>query len=451
MDSYEFLLNIAIILIATKVLGIVTKRFSMPQVVGALLAGLILGPAMLGMISETDFLSSVAEIGVIALMFTAGLETDIHELKKSGKSAFVIAICGVLLSMLGGFALAEIFNAGSENLMENIFMGVVLASTSVSITVETLREMGKLSTKSGNAILGAALIDDIIGIVALTVISSMANPTISIGMVIFKILAFFLLSGVVGVFLHKLIKKLTGGDGHDKRRYAVLSFAMCLLFAYAAEHFFGVADITGAYIAGLIWTNTSRCTYVTSKCETMSYMFFSPVFFASIGVKVVLPEMSGKIILFSVLLIVVCIASKVIGCGLGAKLCRYSNSDSTKIGIGMICRGEVTLIVCTKGMSLGLMDPQFSGPVILMVVASAMITPILLKLAYKGKERDITDLVQSDLVDRYEEVQYLDAAALSVLDDYTQITEEIKQHQNEQEQNADAVEVSNSVETSKKD
>lgn len=445
MDSYKFLLNIAIILIATKVLGIMTKKFSMPQVVGALLAGLILGPAMLGMITETEFLNHVAEIGVIALMFTAGLETDIRELKKSGKSAFVIAICGVLVSLLGGFLLAEIFNAGAENLLENIFIGIVLMATSVSITVETLREMGKLSTKSGNAILGAALIDDIIGIVALTIITSLANPTVSISMVIFKILAFFVLSGVVGVFLHKLIKKLTDGDGNDKRRYAVLSFAMCLLFAYTAEHFFGVADITGAYIAGLIWSNTSRCTYVTSKCETVSYMFFSPVFFANIGVKVVLPEMTGKIILFSVLLILLSIVSKVAGCGLGAKLCRYSNSDATKIGVGMICRGEVTLIVCTKGISLGLMDPKFSGPIILMVVATAMITPIFLKLAYRGKEKDLTDLMQSDLVDRYEEVQYLDAAALSVLDDYTQITEEIKQHQNEKEES------SNNVETSDKD
>lgn len=445
MDSYKFLLNIAIILIATKLLGMMTRRFSMPQVVGALLAGLILGPAMLGMISETDFIDHVAEIGVIILMFTAGLETDIHELKKSGKSAVVIAFCGVIVPLVGGFLLARFFNAGSENLLENIFVGIVLTATSVSITVETLRELGKLSTKSGNAILGAALIDDILGIVALTVISSLANPTISVSMVLLKILAFFALSGIVGVFLHKVIKKMTAGDGNDKRRYAVLSFAMCLIFSYAAEHFFGVADITGAYIAGLILTNTSRCTYVTSKCETVSYMFFSPVFFASIGVKVILPQMSGAIILFSILLILLSVLSKVLGCGLGAKICGYTNSDALRIGVGMICRGEVALIVSTKGISMGLMNPEFTGPVILMVIASTMLTPIFLKLVYRGKEKDPTDLVQSDLVDRYEEVQYLDAAALSVLDDYTQITEEIKQHQNEKEES------SNNVETSDKD
>ena len=423
MESYHFLLDLALILVSTKLLGIVTKRFAMPQVVGALVAGLIFGPAFLGLLQETAFIDQVAELGVIVLMFTAGLETDIHELKKSGGSAFVIALCGVLAPLAGGFLLASAFNRGAEHLLENVFIGIILTATSVSITVETLREMGKLSTRSGNAILGAALIDDILGIVALTLITSLADESVNI--VLLKIVAFFVVALVLGVFLHKLIEKVTGGAGRDRKRYAILAFAMCLFFSYGAEQFFGVADITGAYIAGLIISNTSRATYVAAKCETISYMFFSPVFFASIGAKVALPEMHSSIVLFSLFLIVVAVITKVIGCGLGAKLCRYSGKECVQIGVGMICRGEVALIVTTKGISLGMLQSEYVAPVILMVVTSTICTPILLKLVYRGR-KEYGDLVQSDLVDQYEAVQDLDLAAQSVLEDHEQLVKQGK-------------------------
>ena len=167
MESYKFLLDLAVILLCTKVLGLATKRVQMPQVVGSLLAGLLLGPSMLGLLTETEFLSNVAELGVIVLMFCAGLETDIKELKKSGKAAFVIALCGVIVPIIGGFAVAYFFNkpgvidsdASCSVVLQNAFIGVILTATSVSITVETLKEMGKLKTHSGNAILGAAIID----------------------------------------------------------------------------------------------------------------------------------------------------------------------------------------------------------------------------------------------------------------------------------------------------
>ena len=425
MESYHFLLDLALILVSTKLLGIVTKRFAMPQVVGALVAGLIFGPAFLGLLQETAFIDQVAELGVIVLMFTAGLETDIHELKKSGGSAFVIALCGVLAPLAGGFLLASAFNRGAEHLLENVFIGIILTATSVSITVETLREMGKLSTKSGNAILGAALIDDILGIVALTLITSLADESVNIVTVLLKIVAFFVVALVLGVFLHKLIEKVTGGAGRDRKRYAILAFAMCLFFSYGAEQFFGVADITGAYIAGLIISNTSRATYVAAKCETISYMFFSPVFFASIGAKVALPEMHSSIVLFSLFLIVVAVITKVIGCGLGAKLCRYSGKECVQIGVGMICRGEVALIVTTKGISLGMLQSEYVAPVILMVVTSTICTPILLKLVYRGR-KEYGDLVQSDLVDQYEAVQDLDLAAQSVLEDHEQLVKQGK-------------------------
>lgn len=425
MQSYHFLLDVAIILVSTKLLGILTKRFAMPQVVGALLAGLLLGPAFLGLLQETAFMDQVAEIGVIVLMFTAGLETDIQELKKSGGPAFLIALCGVLVPLAGGFLLAAAFNRGPEHVLENVFIGIILTATSVSITVETLREMGKLSTRSGNAILGAALIDDILGIVALTLITSMADRSVNLLIVIFKILAFFVVALVLGVALHHGIKHITSGDGRDRRRYAVLAFAMCLLFSYGAEALFGVADITGAYIAGLVISNTTRATYVATKCETVSYMFFSPIFFASIGAKVVLPKMDASLVLFTLLLVLVAMGTKALGCALGAKLCRYDLRECVQIGVGMICRGEVALIVTTKGLSTGLMKSEFVGPVILTVVCCTIFTPILLKVVYGGR-KGYEELVQSDLVDQYEAVQDLDMATQTVLEAHEQFVQEGK-------------------------
>lgn len=416
MVSYHFLMDLALILISTKVFGIVTKRFNMPQVVGALVAGLVMGPACLDILHETEFMSQVAEIGVIILMFTAGLETDLTELKKSGKSAFVIALCGVLVPLGGGILVASFFNTGSNALLENIFIGIILTATSVSISVETLREMGKLSTHSGNAILAAALIDDILGIVALTIITSISDQSVNIWLVVVKIIAFFALSLGVGVVLHKVINAWMDYYGRDKKRFVILAFAFCLVYAYIAEEFFGVADITGAFIAGLVISNTRSTTYVTSRFDICSYMLFSPVFFASIGTKVELPEMSATIIVFSLLLMLTAILSKIAGCGLGAKICKYTNAEALRIGVGMAARGEVALIVASKGVAIGLMNPNFFGPIIIMVIVTAVSTPILLKIVYKDKEQDYSDLVESNLVEQYTQVEQLDLAAQVLLE-----------------------------------
>lgn len=416
VETYDFLFQIAVILCSTKLLGILTKRFDMPQVVGALISGLILGPSVLGILHPTEFLNQLAEIGVIVLMFTAGLQTDINELKSSGKASFVIALAGVAIPLAGGFFLSEAFNRGHENFLQNVFIGVILTATSVSITVETLREMGKLSTRSGNAILGAALIDDILGIVCLTVITSAADPSVNFVLTAVKIVAFFALSVVVGLLLHRSIEKWMNAYGRDRKRFAIILFAFCLIYSYLAERFFGVADITGAFIAGLVISNTTRATYVTSRCETISYMLLSPVFFASIGVKVEIPEMNASILLFGVLLLIIAVASKVVGCGLGARLCRYTNKESLRIGVGMISRGEVALIVANKGIAYGLMNPLFFGPVVIMVVATTIVTPILLRIVYRSKEEDYSDLVESTLVEQYQEVQDLELATQTLLD-----------------------------------
>ena len=416
MESYRYLLDVALILLSTKVFGLLTRRIEMPQVVGALVAGLLLGPACFNIVQESEFLDHIAEIGVIVLMFSAGLETDISELKKSGRNSFVIAVIGVLVPLIAGYVLASFFNTEPTAFLQNMFIGVILTATTVSISVETLKEMGKLSTPSGNAILGAALIDDILGIVALTIITGMADTSVQLTEVMLKIVAFFVLAVIVGIFARKGIEKLFDRYQKVHRRFSILSFAFCLLFAYVAEAFFGVADITGAFIAGLIISGTSRCNYVQMRIETLSYLLISPVFFASIGLKVVLPEMSTSIMIFSVLLLVLAILTKIVGCGLGAKLCRYENIQSLRIGIGMVSRGEVALIVASKGMKVGLMNEAFFGPIIIMVVLTTVITPILLKIVFKDRENDPDVYASSELIEDYEKIEQNEKLAQKVLE-----------------------------------
>lgn len=400
--SYYFLLDVALIIIATKLFGLLTRRIEMPQVVGALIAGLVLGPACLNILQETDFLMRVSEIGVIILMYSAGLETDISELKKSGKASFIIAVLGVLLPLIGGFAVGYAFNSDPSAIMENVFIGVILTATSVSITVETLKEMGKLSTRSGNAILGAALIDDVLGIIALTIVTSLASGDVNIGIVLAKIVAFFVISGVLGYFMHGWVNNWMMKSDKDRRRFSVLAFAFCLIYSFVAEEYFGVADITGAFIAGLIIANTRRSHYIAHRTESLGYMFFTPVFFASIGLKAVIPEVTPFVITFGITITIVAILSKIVGCGLGAKLCGMPNGTSIRIGVGMISRGEVALIIAAKGISMGILGETVFTPIIIMVIITTVITPILLKIVYRDKHEAVESITQPGIGANYE-------------------------------------------------
>jgi len=392
MLSIDFLLDLAIILLSTKVLGIITKRIQMPQVVGALIAGLILGPACFGVIHETDFISKMSELGVIVLMFGAGLGTDIKEMKKCGKASLIIAVIGVVVPLFGGFIISALFNnssnifeINSKVFLENIFIGVVLTATSVSITVETLQEMGKLKTSSGTAILGAAVIDDIIGIILLTIITGISNPEVNILGVLLKILGFFLFAIIIGYIFYKMFNKY--GEHHgEKRRIPLVAFVFCLFLSFISEKYFGVADITGAYIAGIVLSNTTRSHYIERKIEIVSYMLLAPIFFANVGIKTTLNGLNSSMLIFSLSLLIVAIVTKIVGCGIGAKLCGYTNDESLKIGIGMISRGEVALIVANIGVSMKLISDKYFGPVILVVIVTTLITPILLKVVYSKSD-----------------------------------------------------------------
>lgn len=391
--SYRYLLDLALILLSTKVLSLVTKRFKLPQVVGALLAGLILGPAVFNIIEETDFIRQLAEVGVIVLLFNAGLESNLSEFKKSGKTSFIVAVMGVIIPLIGGTILAYCINHGKvENVsafVQNIFIGSVLTATSVSITVETLRELGKVSTSVGNIIVGAAIIDDVLGMLVLTIITSLAGSSVSVIKVIVKIVGFFIFSIIVGIITYKLFNKWVDKYDIDKRRFVIVSFVICLLLSFSAEEFFGVADITGAYIAGLVLSSNKETIYITKRFETLSYILLSPVFFASVGLNVKLPDLNGEIVIITIALIVVAILTKIIGCGLGAKLCGYNNMESIQIGSGMITRGEVTLIIASKVLALGLMSSYFLTPVILMVVFTSIFTPILLKIVFSKDKSSV--------------------------------------------------------------
>ena len=383
MESYEFLLVIAIILLSTKLLGLLSERVHMPQVVGALVAGILLGPSVLNFVGETDFLLKTSEIGVIMLMFLAGLDTDLGELKKTGVASFIIALIGVIVPLIGGTACYELFfrdAADSLDFLKAVFIGVVLTATSVSITVETLREMGKLKGKVGTAILGAAVIDDILGIIILTVISGFADSSVNPVMVFVRIGLFFVFIAVVGFICYRMFQKMDVIWAHH-RRLAIVSIAFCFILSYVAEAFSGIADITGAYFAGLILCNIMELReYVAKKINIMNYMFFSPVFFASIGIKTVLNGMNAEIALFSLVLLAIAVLSKVVGCGLGAKVCGFNGHDSLSIGVGMISRGEVALIVAQKGAAVGLINTNMFPAIVLVVIVTTLVTPILLKV-----------------------------------------------------------------------
>ncbi|MBC5686589.1 cation:proton antiporter [Roseburia sp. NSJ-9] len=390
--NYEFLLWIALILISTKVLGLLCKAVHLPEVVGALLAGVILGPSALGLMSmEGDtgtLLTYVAEMGVIFLMFSAGLDTDLKELKANIGASFVTALIGVIVPLIGGMIGYAIYFgedlSNYDQMLQSLFVGVVLTATSVSITVETLREMGRLSGKVGMTILGAAIIDDILGMVVLAVVSSMKDTSVKPTTVLIKIVLYFVLILILFMVTSRLEFAIEKND--HKRRVAIFAIAFCFILAYVSEIGFGIADITGAYFAGVMLCQSKIRDYVDVKIHDVSTVFFSCIFFASVGLKVTLGGMTLKVWMFAVILTLIAIISKMVGCGLGAKICKFTWKESLQTGVGMISRGEVALIVAEKGRQVGLINEDLFAPIILVVIVTTLITPILLKVVFKGDE-----------------------------------------------------------------
>lgn len=385
MEVLSVFRDLAIIIIFAKFFGLVARKLKAPQVVGEIVAGLLIGPSLLGLVKQSDFLSQMAEIGVVLLMFSAGLGTDLKELRKTGLRALLIACAGVLIPLMGGALLYMGFYGtapwGSEAFYRAVFVGVILTATSVSITVQSLKEMGKLKGTVGTTIMSAAIIDDVIGIIVLTFVIGFKNPDTNPEKVVLSTALFFVFAIVVGFIIYKVFKLVDAKYPHT-RRIPIIGLALCLSFAYVAEKYFGIADITGAYVAGIILCSIQDSEYIAEKMDINSYMLFGPVFFASIGLKTNIGNVTGSILLFSLCFVLVGLVTKIIGCGLMARACGFRGYDCVKIGAGMMTRGEVALIVSQKGLSVGMLEPVYFTCVILLIIISSISTPVILKLLY---------------------------------------------------------------------
>ena len=391
---YLFFRDLAIILIAAKFFGLIARKLKAPQVVGEIIAGLLIGPSLLGVVQLSDTISVFAEIGVILLMFSTGLGTNLKQLMKAGPIATLVACVGVFVPLVGGTLLYGAFYGlgaiGSPEFYKALFIGTIMTATSVSITVATLQELGQLKGFLGTTIVSAAVIDDVIGIVVLTCVlgaSSGEEGGTSIGQVLINTVLFFVVAVIVGFVLYKAMTWLDNRNPHTQR-ITIASLGFCFAMAYIAEQYFGIADITGAYIAGIVLCNIHDAPYVERRVEISNYMMFAPVFFASIGLKTDISGLTPDILLFCVCFVIVALITKIIGCGLAAKICKFNWADSLKVGVGMMTRGEVALIVAQKGLAVGMVDAVYFTAVILLIIVSSVATPLALKTLFAKHPSD---------------------------------------------------------------
>ncbi len=376
MDTSIFL-YLGIILIFTKSFGMLTRKAHMPQVIGALIAGIVLGPSVLNLVPYNDTIEVLAEIGVLLIMFNAGLETNFSAMKKNFKASITMGVFEVLFCLICGTFFAYAFGLTS---MKAMFIGVLLTATSLGITVEALNEMGKVRTEVGSAVLGLSVVDDIIGIILLTLVLNLSTAeTFSLATIVFlllKIVGFFVIAFIAGIVVQKAFIHLFSTSGNT-RRVSILALAFCFIMAWLAEQF-QLADITGAYIAGLILCNIKSAEYIEHKTTVLSYLLFSPVFFASIGLKTELSGMTKEIFIFAIGFMALALITKIVGNFIGAKICKIPSKVAIGIGMGMVCRGEVTLIMANKGIDANILDPALFPAIILMVIFTALVTPLLL-------------------------------------------------------------------------
>ncbi|MGG4480055.1 cation:proton antiporter [Paenibacillus illinoisensis] len=379
----EFVLVLAIILIFTKIAGDLSVRLGQPSVLGKLIVGVILGPALLGWVQPTDFIHHMSEIGVLLLMFIAGLETDLEQLKKNWKSAFAVAVGGVILPFIGGYGSAIAFGMTQAHAL---FFGLLFCATSVSISVQTLKDMNQLSSREGTTILGAAVVDDVLVVVLLAVMMSLLGAgagDVSIGLLIGKKALFFLIIALAGWWLVPRIMKWMA-PLRVTETVITAGLIVCFAFSYFAE-WMGVAGIIGAFAAGIAISQTNFKHEVETKLEPIAYSIFVPVFFVSIGLNVTFDGVGSQILLI-VVISLIAIITKWIGGGAGARLTGFDRSSSMAIGAGMISRGEVALIIASTGLTSGLLDPEYFTSVVIMVIITTLVTPPLLKITFARKK-----------------------------------------------------------------
>jgi len=376
----EFILYLLLIILFTKLAGDLSVRLGQPAVLGKLLVGIALGPAALGWIEPGSFIDEVAEIGVLLLMFIAGLETDMEQLRRNWKSAFAVAVGGIILPFVGGYGTGVAFGL-SQN--ASLFLGVVLSATSVSISVQVLKDMDRLGSREGTTILGAAVLDDVLVVLLLAVMMSAIGAGAgteeaaqSIGWLIGQKALFFLGVAIVGWFV---VPKVMKWMAPLRVTEAVVSAALvvCFAFAYFAE-WMHMAGIIGAFGAGLAVARTDFKHEVEKKVEPIAYSVFVPVFFVSIGLNVSFAGI-GEQWLFVVLLTIVACLTKLLGGWAGARVTGFDSRGALAVGAGMVSRGEVALIIAATGLQAGLVVPDEFTSIVLVVLLTTLATPPLLK------------------------------------------------------------------------
>ena len=380
-----FLAEAAVVLIVAKLAGELASHWDQPPVLGQLLGGLLLG-VCLSFVDNAPLraagteLGSLANLGVVLLMFLAGLETDWDQLRATGKAAFVAASFGVVVPLIGGFALAVWFGLPT---IEALFVGVIMTATSVSITAQTLMEMGSLQTVEGATVLGAAVIDDVIGLVVFSLVVALTSSGAeqsNLGWLAAYLLLFFVASATVAPWLISrlllLAERLRGAEA-----LLAIALAIGLLYGVAAERA-GLAAITGAYVAGLLINRRNAYPEITERTKVLAYGLFVPVFLVKTGMDAHL-EALGTALVFVLATTVMAVAAKILGCGIGARMCGLSPQQSLVVGVGMISRGEVALVVATLALASGAISQAVFGATVVVVVATTLVTPPLLRLVLR--------------------------------------------------------------------
>lgn len=395
-STLQLLLSLGIIIFAAKAGGLLATRLRQPAVLGELLVGLLLGPSLLNLFGlpvfhdghTEELIHELAELGVIFLMFVAGLEVDVNEMLRSGKVAMFGGVLGVIVPLVLGTGVALAFG---QALLPSIFVGLILTATSVSISAQTLLELGMLRTKEGLGLLGAAVVDDVVAILCLSIFLALTGTGASGSTNVFVVIILMALYLALGIgigarFLPRLtnrIERLPVSEG--LMAWVIVS---TLIYAWAAEFVGQIAAITGAFLAGTFFGRTHLRDDIHRGMHTITYAFFVPIFLVNIGLRANLRELDTAGIVFSIALIGVAIISKVVGSGLGARLGGFDNLAAFRVGLGMVSRGEVGLIVATIGLGAGLVTSQEYSQVVVMVLATTLVTPVLLRWAFSlGKYR----------------------------------------------------------------
>jgi Kef-type K+ transport system membrane component KefB len=383
LSGANFLLSLLIIFVAAKLFAEIFERFGQPAVVGEILAGIIIGPSVLGIVSPTETISTFAEIGVIFLLFTVGLETKPQAILKVGGRAFIVAIMGVILPFIAGYFIALYWDG---NQIEAMFVGAAMVATSVGITARVLGNLGLLDAPTARIILGAAVIDDILGLLILSVVSGLSKGSVDYFELIKTAGLSIIFTVLIATIGAKLITKLAPNFGKLRigEPFFIAGLILCLGFSFAAT-FIGVAAIIGAFLAGMALAEATEHNHSVHKQTSGVMEFFVPVFLVNIGMSLDLQIFRDwNIVLLAVIVTLLAIVTKFIGCAIASYGIGWRRS--VQIGVGMVPRGEVGIVVAQIGLSLGVISGSFFASVLFMAIATTLIAPPFIKLAFANED-----------------------------------------------------------------